>query len=273
LAGPAATTAVAAVIGSPIRHSRSPAIHNAAFAACGLDWTFVAFEVGEGGGAGAVAAARVLGLRGLSVTMPLKAEVAAAVDELTPAAAALGAVNTVIVRAGRTIGDNTDGGGFVDSLPAGWELPGRRCLVLGAGGAARAIVWALAEAGAAEVVVVNRHPERAVAAAALAGAAGRVGGPGDAAHADLIVNATSVGMAGTPGEGQVPIEPGLLRSGQLVVDIVMHPAQTPLMVAAAARGAQAVGGDAMLVHQEARAFSAWTGRPAPVDVMLAAVRT
>jgi shikimate dehydrogenase len=227
VAVPGATTAVAAVIGSPIRHSRSPAIHNAAFAACGLDWTFVAFEVGEGGGAAAVAAARALGLRGLSVTMPLKAEVAAAVDELTPAAAALDAVNTVIVRSGRTIGDNTDGGGFVDSLPPGWGLPGRRCLVLGAGGAARAIVWALA---------------------------------------------TSVGMGGTPGAGLLPIEASLIQPGQLVVDIVVHPAETALMAAAAARGAQVVGGHGMLVHQAARAFTSWTGREAPVEAMLAAVR-
>jgi shikimate dehydrogenase len=260
------------VIGSPIRHSRSPAIHNAAFAACGLDWTFVAFEVGEGGGAGAVAAARALGLRGLSVTMPLKAEVAAAVDELTPAAAALGAVNTVIVRGGRTIGDNTDGGGFVDSLPPGWELAGRRCLVLGAGGAARAIVWALADAGAAEVVVVNRDPAKAVTAAALAGPVGRVGAPADAAHVDLLVNATSVGMEGTPGAGRLPIDPSLVGPGQLVVDIVTHPAETPLMVAAANRGALVIGGQGMLVHQAARAFRAWTGHAAPVEAMLAAVR-
>jgi shikimate dehydrogenase len=260
------------VIGSPIRHSRSPAIHNAAFAACGLDWTFVAFEVGQGGGAGAVAAARALGLRGLSVTMPLKAEVAAAVDELTPAAAALDAVNTVIVRSGRTIGDNTDGGGFVDSLPRGWNLPGRRCLVLGAGGAARAIVWALAEAGAAEIVVVNRDQAKAVTAAALAGAAGRVGRPADAAHVDLIVNATSVGMEGTPGAGLLPLEASLVQPGQLVVDLVVHPAETGLMAAAAARGAQVVGGQGMLVHQAARAFTAWTGQAAPVEAMLAAVR-
>ena len=263
---------MAGVIGSPIRHSRSPAIHNAAFAACGLDWVFVAFEVGEGGGAGAVAAARALGLRGLSVTMPLKAEVAAAVDELTPAAAALDAVNTVIVRGGRTIGDNTDGAGFIDSLPAGWELAGRRCLVLGAGGAARAIVWALAGQGAAEIVVVNRDPDRAAAAVELAGGLGRVGAPADAALVDLIVNATSVGMAGTPAADRLPIEPALIRPGQLVVDIVVHPPETPLMAAAIGRGAQAIGGQAMLVHQAARAFSAWTGHPAPVDAMLAAVR-
>jgi shikimate dehydrogenase len=120
--------------------------------------------------------------------------------------------------------------------------------------------------------VVNRDPVRAVTAAALAGPVGRVGDPGDAAHVDLLVNATSVGMEGTPGAGRLPIEASLVGPGQLVVDIVTHPAQTPLMLAAANRGALVIGGQGMLVHQAARAFRAWTGHPAPVEAMLAAVR-
>src|SRR3989442_3993450 len=146
-----ATTHVAAVIGNPVRHSLSPVIHNAAFAALGLDWTFLAFEVEAGGGARAVEAMRALGIRGLSVTMPHKDDVAAAVDRLSPAAAALGAVNTVTWGPRLDIvGENTDGAGVLDALRLddGFDPAGRRCLVVGAGGAARAVVRALGEAGA-----------------------------------------------------------------------------------------------------------------------------
>jgi shikimate dehydrogenase len=256
------------VIGAPVRHSLSPAIHNAAFAACGLDWTFVAFEVPEGGGPDAVAAMRALRLGGLSVTMPHKGAVAAAVDECTPVAARLGAVNAVVPRPdGALVGHNTDGAGFVAALRAdGVEPCGVHTVVLGAGGAARAVVAALAEAGAASVVVVNRTRHRAMAAAALAGAAGRVGDAAEVASADLVVNATSVGM----GRADVPIDPALLRPGQVVADIVVHPVDTALLRAARAAGATTVDGLGMLVHQAALAFGLWTGREAPVAVMRAA---
>ncbi|MFM7062206.1 MAG: shikimate dehydrogenase family protein, partial [Actinomycetes bacterium] len=133
-----AATRVAAVIGDPVRHSRSPAIHNAAFAATGLDWVYVAFEVHAGAGADAVRAMEVLGIEGLSVTMPHKADVAGAVDELSDDAAALGAVNCVVRRDGRTVGHSTDGDGFLWGLQDDLALDpvGLRCVVLGAGGAA-----------------------------------------------------------------------------------------------------------------------------------------
>lgn len=264
------STAVAAVIGSPIRHSRSPVIHNAAFAASGLDWVFVAFEVGEGAGVAAVSGARALGLRGMSVTMPLKAEVAGAVDRLSSTAATLGAVNTVVFGPDGTVGESTDGQGFIDSLPSQWVPRGKRCVVVGAGGAARALVLALASEGAREVVVVNRTGANAEGAAALAGGTGRVGTVADIGGADLVVNATSVGMAETAGEGQLPFDPHLVGPGQLVADIVVHPERTPLLVAAEERGALTVGGLGMLAHQAARAFTLWTGVPAPVAAMLAA---
>src|SRR5437899_2992567 len=164
-------THVAAVIGSPVRHSLSPVIHNAAFAALDLDWAYVAFEVEAGAGARAVDAMRVLGLRGLSVTMPHKADVAGAVDRLTPTAEALGAVNTVAWGPRLAlVGDNTDGPGFIDAvrIDEGFDPVGRRALVVGAGGGARAVVRALAHAGVGEIVVVNRTAERAEAAVALA---------------------------------------------------------------------------------------------------------
>ena len=266
------TTRLAAVIGSPVRHSMSPTIHNAAFAALGLDWAYLAFEVAPGQAARALDAMRTLGLGGLSVTMPHKLDVAAAVDELTPAAAALGAANTVVpLGDGRLLGDNTDGAGFVDSLrAAGVEPAGRRVVLVGAGGAARAVAVALAAVGVTDLAVVNRTPERAIAVAALAGAVGRVGdAAADLAAADLIVNATSVGMGAS---GGLPFDPAGLHAGQAVADLVYHPLETPLLAAARAAGATPVDGLGMLVHQAARQFTRWTGREAPLGAMDAAAR-
>jgi shikimate dehydrogenase len=263
-------TRLAGVIGDPIRHSLSPTIFNAAFAEVGLDWAFLAFEVPAGATAAALDAARVLGLAGLSVTMPHKTETARLVDELSDSARALGAVNCVVRDGDRLVGHNTDGAGFVASLvgDAGFDPAGRRCVVLGAGGAARAVVLALAEAGASEVIVVNRTPERAASTALLAPGVGRVGVVGDAVEAALVVNATSVGMGGAG----CPIDPALLGVGQLVADLVYHPVSTPLLRAATARGAGVLDGVGMLVRQGAVAFELWTAQPAPVAVMAAAAR-
>lgn len=273
MGAPTGATSVAAVIGSPVRHSRSPAIHNAAFAACGLDWVYLAFDVTAEDAVAAVRGAAALGVRGLSVTMPLKEAVIDAVDELSPTAVALGAVNSLTIGEGRIRGDNTDGGGLVRALAAeGKAVTGLHVAVLGAGGAARAAALALAGAGAATVVVVNRDRGRAEVAAALAGAVGRVGNPSDVGRADLVVHATPVGMAGGPAEGQLPPGADLVHSGQTVVDLVYHPLRTPLLAAAAAAGATALDGLGMLVHQAAAQFEAWTGVEAPVEVMDRAAR-
>jgi shikimate dehydrogenase len=205
--------------------------------------------------------------------MPLKEEVVAAVDELSATAAALGAVNTLTMSGGRIRGDNTDGAGLVRALEAaGTAVTGRTVVVLGAGGSARAAILALAGAGASSVVVVNRHRDRAEVAAALAGAAGRVGSPGDVEHADVVVHATPVGMAGGHAEGQVPNGADLIHSGQTVVDLVYHPLRTPLLAAAAAAGATALDGLGTLVHQAALQFEAWTGVEPPVEAMERAAR-
>ena len=258
---------MAAVIGDPVDHSLSPPIHNAAFRALDLDWIYVAFPVAAGDGASAVAAMRALSLQGLSVTMPHKADVAAAVDRVSVTAERLGAVNTVAWRSGALVGENTDGDGFLDALrlDEGFEPEGRRCLVVGAGGAARAVVLALGNAGAAEVVVVNRSADRAAVAAALS-PAGRVGVPADAGEADLVVNATPVGM----GDGGLAVDAAHLGSGQLVVDLVYRPAITPLIDAARAAGAVATNGLGMLIHQAAHAFRLWTGEDPPLEAMSAA---
>jgi shikimate dehydrogenase len=275
---PTGATRVVALIGSPVRHSLSPAIHNAAFRALGLDCVFVVFDVPPGGAHAAIDAVRALHLAGLSVTMPHKGAVAEAVDRLTATAEAIGAVNTVGWRGPTLIGDNTDGAGFLDAvrLDEGFDPRSRRCLVIGAGGAARAVVKALADAGAAEVVVVNRTKDRAEAAAALAPGVGRVGDAAEAGTVDLIVNATPVGMPDsdepTPiaQPAPLPVDPAHLGAGQLVVDLVYHPAVTPLVDAARAAGAVAVNGLGMLIHQAAHAFRLWTGEDPPLEVMSAA---
>ena len=258
------------MIGDPVRHSLSPVLHNAAFAALGLDWAYLAFEVAEGQAEAAIRGVRALGLAGLSVTMPHKEAVARVVDRLSPTAERLQAVNAVVQSGQALVGESTDGQGLLDALERdhGFDPSGRPCLVLGNGGAARAAVAALADAGASQVVVVGRSPERAAAAAALAGELGRAGRGEDVARADLVVNATPVGMAGHP---EAPLfDPALLGPGQVVVDLVYHPLVTPLVAEARRRGAAATGGLGVLVHQAARAFSLWTGRDAPRDVMVAA---
>jgi shikimate dehydrogenase len=267
-----ASTRVAGVIGTPVRHSLSPAIFRAAFEACGLDWAYLAFEVAEGAAPEAIAGVRALGLEGVSVTMPHKAAVLPALDELDGTAEALGAVNCVVRRGHTLTGHNTDGPGLVDSLRAdeGIAVTGMRCVVLGAGGAGRAVAHALGRAGAASVVVVNRTRARAEAAARLAGPAGTVGEADAVAGADLVVNATSLGMAGSTG---LPLDPARLAAGQIVLDLVYHPAQTPLLAAAAAAGARTVGGLGMLVHQAAHAFRHWTGEDPPVGAMQVAARS
>jgi shikimate dehydrogenase len=267
---PSAATRLVGVMGDPIRHSLSPLLHNTAFAALGLDWVSVGFPVPEGSVGAALSALVPLGIAGLSVTMPHKGTVASALDELTPVARRLGAVNCVVNREGTLLGANTDGEGFLAALARGTGLDpaGRRCLVVGAGGAARAVILALADSGAAEVVVVARRSEAALAAAALAGERGRVGSARDAPEADLVVDATPVGMVGGASVPAVPA--GVLGAGQVAVDLVYAPEATPWVQEAAARGVRAVGGLGMLVHQAAAQLELWTGERAPMEVMWAA---
>ena len=266
-------TRLAGIIGDPVRHSLSPALHNAAFAAVDLDWVYLAFEVPAGGAAGAIEAVRSLGIDGLNVTMPHKADVAAAVDRLSPAARALGAVNTVVREGSVLVGENTDGDGFLQALriDEGIDPAGMRCLVLGAGGAARSVARALHAAGAAEVIVAARRPEAAAAAAALA--RGRVGTVEEADSVDLVVNATPVGMGEVTelDSPPLPVPAHRLGPGQVVVDLVYHPLVTPLLTEARQQGAVAVNGLGMLLHQAAIAFRLWTGEDAPLEAMSAAV--
>jgi shikimate dehydrogenase len=268
------TTRVAGVIGTPVRHSLSPTIVNAAFDALGLDWSYFAFEVARGEVEAALAGMRALQLGGLSVTMPHKEEAARLVDRCSADAGALGAVNCVVLDGDSLVGENTDGPGFVDAVRSDldFELRGCRAVMLGAGGAARAVVLALSRAGAADVAVVNRTRANAERAAALAEGVGRVVDPPDAstalAEATLVVNATPVGMT----DGGLPLDPELLGPKHIVVDLVYHPATTPLLAAAAQRGSTVSNGLGMLVHQAAHAVRLWTGFDPPVEAMEQAAR-
>lgn len=255
-------TRVAALIGDPVARSRSPAMHNAAFQALGLDWVFVAFRVPPGQGGEAVRAARALGLAGLSVTMPHKAEAASACERLDEPADALGVVNTVALGGEQIVGTSTDGPGLLRALAdEGVAVEGRSVLVLGAGGAARAIVYELGRAGAG-VTVAARREDEARAVAELAGGEWVSLDRATVEDQDVVVNATPLGMHGEP----PPFDPDQLRSGQFVFDTV-YPHETPLLAAARSRGIGCAGGLGMLVHQGALAFARWTGRDAPVEVM------
>jgi len=258
-------TTVAAVIGDPVTHSRSPAIHNAAFAAAGLDWVFVALTTAEGHVGHALGAMEHLGLGGLSVTMPHKQAVASALDHLDPLARRLDAVNCVVRGEDGLVGYNTDASGFVASVGhAGHDLAGRSMVVLGAGGAARAVIAGALGAGVRNVVVINRNQERAAVAAALDPVRCVVGDVSDVAGADVVVNASPVGMSASPG---LPLGAEQIHAGQVVVDLVYDPVDTALLATARDRGAATVDGLGMLVHQAADAFRLWTGVEPPLEAM------
>lgn len=269
------TPRIAAVIGSPVGHSLSPVIHQAAFDAADVPWTYTAFEIPAGSAAEAVAAMRLLRLAGLSVTMPHKSDVARLVDRLDPAALALDSVNTISWDGDQLVGSSTDGAGFVASmLDVGVDIEGARVAVIGAGGAARSVIDALGRTGVADITVLNRSADRAEQAATLSSSAS-VGILSDVSWADIVVNATSVGMGTDPNTAtadDLPCDPALLHGKQVVVDLVYHPLETAWMRAAAGLGARTIDGLGMLVHQAALQQEAWLGhRPDTAAMRRAAV--
>ena len=257
------------VLGHPVGHSRSPAIHNAAYAELGLDWRYVKLPVPPDLFGETVRALPGSGYRGANVTIPHKLAALRLADAASPAARAVGAANTLTFADGRIEAENTDADGLIDAI--GEPVAGLRALVLGAGGAGRAAAWALREAGAAEVAVWNRTPERAEALARELDVI-HVAAP---RPADLLVNATSVGLDPAPGDDAALAQLGLsaLDPPPRVVDLVYrHGASTPVQAWAARGGASVVDGLEVLVRQGARSFELWTGRPAPVEAMRAAAR-
>jgi shikimate dehydrogenase len=259
-------TALAGVLGHPVSHSRSPAMHNAAFRELGLDWRYVKLPVPPELFEETVRALPASGYRGANVTIPHKLAALAVADRASAAAHAVGAANTLSFEDGGIEADNTDAGGFLAAL--GEPPAGLRALVLGAGGAARAVVWALREAGAAEVSVWNRTPERAdeLAAALEARAVHRP------EPADIVVNATSVGLGEADSAADLPLD-GLAAPGA-AVELVYRGdgSETPFAGWARAGGARVVDGVEVLVRQGALSFQRWTGLEPPLDAMRAAAR-
>ncbi len=269
------TTGILAVLGHPVGHSRSPQIHNAAFAAVGLDLVYVACDVQSAELPSAVAGLKAMGFRGASVTIPHKEAVLPLVDEVDELALKVGAVNTIVNRRGRLFATNTDVAGFLAALEVAWGRPprGSVCLVLGAGGAARAVVAGLVGAGAAQILLHNRTEARAQALCTVARGWGtvpcRVVGESELAEfapsVDVIVNATSVGLGA--GIKVSPIPDDIVTERHVVMDLVYGRETTELVRRARERGALTLDGREMLVQQAARAFELWTGRPAPIETM------
>ncbi len=268
------------MIGHPLSHSISPAVHQAALDHLGIDARYEVWDTLPSDLPALVDRMRSGGHLGASVTIPYKETIAPLMDSLSPGAEGAGAVNCVAVDGVRTVGHNTDGAGFLAALRelGGLSPAGARVLLLGAGGAARAIGHALIAEGAASVTIANRSAARARALAAELGgpasaaALDRASLEGPAARADLIVNSTSVGMSSGDRPGESPIPPELIPATALVNDIVYSPPETPLMLEARRRGARTLGGLPMLIYQGAEAFELWTGRAAPVAVMMEAGR-
>jgi shikimate dehydrogenase len=252
-------TALAGVLGYPVAHSRSPAMHNAAFEALGLDWRYVKLPVPPELFERTVRALPGSGYRGANVTIPHKLAALRVADSASAAASAIGAANTLTFGDGGIEADNTDAGGFLAAL--GESPAGRRALVLGAGGAARAVVWALVDAGASEVSVWNRTAERAQELADAFGARA-VARP---EPADIAVNATSVGLH----DGTLPLE--RLEHPAVAVELV-YGSETPFATWARAGGSRVVDGLEVLVRQGALSFRRWTGADPPLDVMREAAR-
>ena len=268
-------TRVCGVIGNPIEHTLSPIMYNAAFKAFKLDFAFLAFKVKAADVEKAVSGMRALGIHGLNVTMPHKSAVINYLDEVDQAAKAIGSVNTILNKDGRLFGFNTDGVGALQALREnGVEPRGKKVLLLGAGGAARAIAYTLARE-ADELVILNRTAKQAAELANLlkqtfdrkvvADTLSSNAIKDTLQDSDVLINATSVGMK--PNANQTPVAFEWLRPDLAVMDIVYNPVETKLAKDAKAAGAKVVSGFEMLIYQGAASFEIWTGHSAPVEVM------
>jgi shikimate dehydrogenase len=260
-----ARTALCGILLHPAGHTRSPAMHGAAYAALGIDAVYLAFDVPPARLADALRGARALGVRQLAISLPHKQAALAHADELEETARRIGALNTLTLVGERWLGSNTDWLGAVRALESERSLDGARAVVLGAGGTARAVVFGLLARGA-HVHVLNRNPQRARQLADELGAQAS-GALADLAHTphDVLVNTTSVGLR----EDVSPVDAGALRAGSLVMDAVYEPLRTRLLRDAEARGARTLSGKWMLIHQAAEQFRLFTGKDAPLAALTA----
>ena len=270
-------TKICGLIGDPVEHSMSPAMHNAAFKNRGLDYVYLPFRVAKTRLGEAILGIKALNIRGLNVTIPHKVSVIPLLDELDPLAEKIGAVNTIINNDGVLKGYNTDAHGFLRAmLEQDIEPDGKSIVMLGAGGASRAISFILAERGA-NLVILNRQLELDWAVK-LGNSISRTFGREVKAlelneqnlapvlrKANILVNTTSVGMS--PNTNETPIPARLLESDLVVFDIVYNPVKTKLLTEAESAGAKAISGLEMLVRQGALAFEMWTGLTAPLEIM------
>ncbi len=268
------------MIGYPLGHSVSPAFQQAALDHYGLKMTYERWETPPERADWRFGGLRPKDVLGANVTVPYKEFAFRFADDLDEMARRIGAVNTIVNIGGRLTGYNTDAPGFLRAVreDGGFDPTGLPALVLGAGGAARALAFALAEAGAAPIFIANRTADRATALAAdvreaLSGASVETVPWGEApAESRLVVNATTIGMRHGGAEGESPLPAERIPPESLVVDLVYNPESTPLLEAAAAAGARSLDGLPMLIYQGAEAFEMWIGRDAPIDVMKAAAR-
>ena len=275
------STTIVGVFGAPIAHTASPAMHNAAFDALKMNWRYLAFHVEPQNLRTALQGARDMGIVGINLTVPHKILALDCIDEVDPEARKLGATNTIVMDKGKIWGTNTDGPGFVKAIKEDFNftLKGKRVLILGAGGAGRAIAVTCALEGATKILVANRtlakiepitreiHPTKSefLPIELTAGELDKI-----IHDVDLVVNATSVGLK----EGDSLGLPARLFSPQLhVYDMIYRPAETELLRVAASAGAKVANGLSMLLHQGAKAFEIWTKRKAPLAVMRRALRT
>ena len=270
-----AKTVICGLMGDPVEHSVSPAMHNAAFRRLGLNYAYLPFRVSKEGLPGAVQGIRAMRIAGMNVTIPHKTSIIPLLDEIDPLAQRIGAVNVIHNKDGSLSGSNTDADGFLRMLKEqGIDGLGLHAVVLGAGGASRAVCFALASLGC-EITILNRTLQKALDCSAdMEKYTGRTFAAlelnqGNLAaaleEAGLVVNATSIGMS--PHNDESPIDRGLLKRRHVVVDIVYNPVKTRLLREAEKAGARTTGGLDMLAWQGALSFEIWTGRRAPFDVM------
>jgi len=255
------------VIGNPVRHSLSPTIHNAAFSATGLNAVYLAFEPEDIGAC--VRGIRSLGIKGTSVTIPFKTSVIPYLSDMDPFARCVGAVNTIVNTGGRLTGYNTDALGALMALEEEVCLPGKSCILVGAGGAARAIGFILREKGVT-LSIVNRSRDAGERLARFLGCHFIPLEDIEASEGDILIQTTPVGM--WPQVDHCPVPEHILKMGMVVMDVIYRPLETRLLKAARARGCTTISGIRMLIHQGAEQFRLWTGIDPPVAIMNMAAR-
>lgn len=275
-------TKIYALFGDPVTHSVSPVMHNSAFEFLGMDCCYVPFRVQNNGLQAAINAVRVMGIKGVNITIPHKKSVINYLDEVDRNAELIGAVNTIVNKNGRLLGYNTDGYGFLAFLrsEAGFDPQHKRIVLIGAGGAARAVAFTLALEGAEKITIFNRSPDKAeILADELYRTVGcDVEADGlnsdlidaELALADLLVHASPAGMFPNC-EERPPVNTEKFKGGLLVCDLIYNPLKTRLLREAEKSGCRIFNGIGMLVFQGALAFEIWTGQPAPLHIMRAAV--